>query len=296
MLICKLDHQLTNTNSKMKTKILGWFAKISVKHYKAVLGVVLLLTIGAAFLSEQLELKMNMKDMMPQSHPMVVEYNYMMDNFEAASNLMITAIGETEDLKRFVDEVSPQIASLTEYIYRVDYKVNREFLKKHALMLVKCKDLKNSKETFRHLGLVKYVEGINNNFEETYIADGEENISSKEREHGAISSLDGLKIWLLTMQEYINNDQVSAENAKRAVDHMLFGEEYMLSPKKDMVIISAFPKFTIDDVDRSTELISEIEAIIGNAAEKYDGIREVGIAGAMAIGVSELMIQLTNQH
>jgi len=259
----------------------------TVKHYKTVLGVVALLTIGAAILSEHLELKMNMKDMMPQSHPMVVEYNYMMDNFEAASNIMITAIGETEDLKSFADEVSPQIAALTEYVYRVDYKVNREFFKEHALMLVKSKDLKSSKETFRHLGLAKYIEGINNNFEETYIADGEESISNKERENGAISSLDGLKIWLLTMQEYMNGDQVAADKAKSAVDQMLFGEEYMLSPKKDMVIISAFPKFTIDDIPRSTELIAEIEEIIDRAAEKYDGIREAGIAGAMAIGVDE---------
>ncbi|MCD4795376.1 MAG: MMPL family transporter [Bacteroidales bacterium] len=272
----------------MKTKIIAWLANVVVKYYKAVLGIVLLITVIAAILSENLVLKMNMKDMMPQSHPIVKEFNFMVDNFEAASSIMITAIGETEDLKKFADEVAPQIAALDEYIYQVDHKVNQEFLKNHALMLVKSKDLKSSKETFKHLGLVKYLEAMNNTFEETYIADGEESLSNKQQEFYAIAALDGIKTWLLTMNDYMNDDNIGIEKAKWAVDNMLFGEEYMLSPKKDMIIITAFPKFTIDDMDRSKELISHINEIINKTAKKYDGIRDVGIAGAMAIGVDEV--------
>ena len=270
----------------MKSKLLSWFAHVSVKYNKAVLLIGFGLMIACGIISEQLVIKANMKDLMPQSHPTVKGYNDMTENFEAASNVIITALGETDDLKRFADEVAPKIEKLDRYVYRVSYKVNRDFLKKHALMLIKTKNLKTAVSSYEHLGLKGYINGINDNFEETYIAD-DEGISSSERENNAISSLDGIHVWLKTMHDFLTLRDTTEENARNAVDHMLLGEQYLMSPKKDMVLITAFPKFTTDDIDQSTLLINEINEIIHAAADKYDGIEKVGIAGSMALIVEE---------
>ena len=120
----------------MKSKLLSWFAHVSVRHSKAVLIFGSGLAIICGIMSEQLVIKANMKDLMPQSHPTVKGYNDMTENFEAASNVIITAIGETAGLKKFAEEVAPEIEKLDNYIYRVSYKVNRDFLRKHALMLL----------------------------------------------------------------------------------------------------------------------------------------------------------------
>ncbi|MEM9327244.1 MAG: MMPL family transporter, partial [Bacteroidota bacterium] len=270
----------------MKSKILSWFAHVSVQYYQTVLLVGLGLTIACGILSEQLVIKANMKDLMPQDHPMVKGYNEKTEDFEAASNVIIAAIGETDDLKRFADEVVPQIEKLDQYIYRVSYKVNRDFLKKHGLMLVKTKNLKTAVSSYEQLGLEGYIGGINDNFEETYIADNE-GVSSSERENNAIRALDGIKVWLETMHDFLTATDTTEANARIAVDNMLLGEQYMMSPKKDMLVITAFPKFTTDDIDRSTELINELNDVIKWVAYDYDGIEKVGIAGAMALIVEE---------
>ncbi len=270
----------------MKSKLLAWFAHLSVKRNRAVLIIGLGITITCGILSEKLVIKANMKDLMPQSHPAVKGYNNMTEDFEAASNVIITALGNTEDLKRFAEEVAPEINRLDEYVYRVSYKINRSFLRKHALMLLKTKDLKTSVSSYEHLGLKGYLTGINDNFEETYIADNE-GVSNSERENNAITSLDGINVWLETMYDFIKGTNITAENAQRAVDHILMGEEYMMSPMKDMIVITAFPKFTTDDIDQSTLLINEINSIIHSVSAKYPGIDEVGIAGSMALIVEE---------
>lgn len=244
------------------------------------------LMIACGIITEQLAIKANMKDLMPQGHPTVQGYNHMTENFEAASNVIITAIGKQGDLKKFAEDVAPQIENLDKYVYRVIYKVNRDFLGKHALMLLKTKNLKTAVSSYEHLGLKGYINGINDNFEETYIAD-DEGISSSERENNAISSLDGIKVWLETMHDFLTLKDTTEEHARNAVDNMLLGEQYMMSPKKDMILITAFPKFTSDDIDQSTLLINKINEIIHSAAGKYDGIERVGITGAMALVVEE---------
>lgn len=273
----------------MKTKLLSWFAQVSVNHSKKVLTLAAGLTVCAGILSEQLAIRANMKDLMPQCHPAVKEYNLLTEKFQSASNVIIAAIGKTEDLKHFADDVAPQVAALKQYVYRVDYKVNRDFLRQHGMMLMKTKDLKTSVSSYEHLGLQGFLTGINDNFEETYIADGE-SISNAERENNAITTLDGIQTWLQTMRGYLMHQDSTAASAHEAVDQMLLGEEYMLSPAKDMILLTVFPKFTIDDIDQSTQLVHAIEDIIHPAAAQYRGIEQVGMAGAMALGVDETRV------
>ena len=273
----------------MKSKIFGSIARLAIKRPWIVVIVTLVLLVISGALSTKLELKTNFKDLMPQSHPMVLEYNNIVENYQGASMVIIGAIGEKKSLVDFVNEIAPEIQTYTSLVKRVDYKINKDFFENHGFMIMKQKDLKNSLNTFNDLGLIPYISEINNSFETTYIADGEESISNKEKENGAISQLDGLKVWIESMISYIEDPSTkSMEIGGKVVDKMLFGDEYFLSQDKKMIMFLAQPTFSVDDLDKSEILITRIDSLITAKLVNYPDITLAGPTGTMAMGVDEM--------
>ncbi len=272
----------------MKTKVFKVLAKLSTKRSGLLLILAFVLTMIAGGLSENLELKMSFKDLMPESHPTVVEYNKILDHYQAASNVVIAAMGEEDSLKKFVEDVVPKIKEMDQYIKRVDYKMNKTFFENHGFILTKAKDLENAQNMYTDLGIVPFLSGINDSFEKTYVADGEESISNKEKENKAIASMDGVKTWLETMQYYIEHPDSNNEVlAKQTVDKLLIGEEYFLSQNKDMVLFFAQPTFPVDEMDKSTILIHSLDSLLNEYVAQNDGVEMAGAAGTMALAVQE---------
>jgi len=279
----------------MQKKFFTKLAQFVLNQYRLLIIISVILTFICAGLASTLKMKMSFKELMPQSHPTVKEYNKIIDNYSAASNIIIGAIGTENELKQFADEIAPQIKTLKKYIKRVNYKINRKFFEKHGFMLTKTKNLKNSKDMYRDLGLLPFLTEINNNFESTYVADGEKSISNKEKENKAVVFLDAIKNWLLTMQHYAetHNSDPGQNLSKNAVDKILIGNEYFLSQDKDMILLFAQPTFPIDEMEKSMYLIPLLDKMIGKTAEKYPSITYSGTAGAMALAVQET-IALSN--
>ncbi len=272
----------------MKTIILEKIAKLAEKRTLLMIVIALVLTIIAGGLSESLELKMNFKDLMPQSHPTVIEYDSIIENYSAASNIIIAATGAESELKQFADEIAPKVEAMDQYIKRVNYKVNRKFIEEHAFILTKTKDLKSSKDMYKNLGIIPYITELNNSFEETYVADGEESISNKEKENNAVASLEGIENWLIAIKEYVEKgDELNPETAEKAVDKLLLGEEYMLSQDKNMIVLFAQPSFPTDEMDKSMILIHNLDSLIKVTKAKYPSIEMAGTAGTMSLAVAE---------
>ncbi|MCP4412822.1 MAG: MMPL family transporter, partial [Gammaproteobacteria bacterium] len=240
-------------------------------------------------LAENLELKTNFKDLMPQSHPIVSEYNNIVENYLGATMEIIGAVGEEESLINFVNDIAPEIATYTSLVKRVEYKLNKDFFEDHGFMVMKQKDLKNSLNTFGDLGLLPYISEINNSFETTYIADGEESISNKEKEMAAVSQLDALKEWIEAMGSYMEGSSApSFESTEKLVDKMLFGDEYFLSQDKKMIMFMVQPAFPFDDLAKAEILINRIDSLINEKISVYPDITLAGPCGLMAIGVDEM--------
>jgi len=273
----------------MKSKIFEFVAGLAIRRPWIVVLVTAVLLVISGALSKNLELKTNFKDLMPQSHPIVTEYNNIVENYQGASMEIIGAIGNEESLIKFVNEVAPEIQTYTSLVKRVEYKMNKDFFENHGFMIMKQKDLKSSLNTFNDLGLLPYISEINNSFETTYIADGEESISNKEKENAAISQLDGLKVWIESMISYVDDpSSKSRESGGKLVDKMLFGDDYFLSQDKKMIMFLVQPSFSVDDLGKSELLINAIDSIINVKLSNYPDITLAGPAGLMAIAVDEL--------
>lgn len=273
---------------EMKERLLIAVAGWAERRSGRVLLGALVVTLVMGWLMGQLELQMHFKNLMPQDHPMVQEFNRVVDDFSTASMIIVAATGEEAELKRFADELAPLIEGMTEYVQRVEYRQEREFFLEHGFMLQKEKNLRDSKGVFRDLNLRPWMTALNDSFEKTYV-DDEESIATKEKENKAIAQLDGIRHWLRTVERYAaEGESVDPEVAEEAAEWFLLGDEYLISQDKDMILLFAQPTFTLNEIDRVVAGEDSIDAVVHRVAGKYPSV-EAGTTGTMALARDEMV-------
>ena len=272
----------------MREKILNKIAVLAEQRTALLLITVFIITMIAFSLALRLKLEMHFRNLMPQDHPMVEEFNQIIDEYSTASMIIIAAKGREQDLKQFADELAVLVKKMTKYVQRIDYKLETDFFLKHGFLLQKEKDLKNSKDIFSDLNLLPWLEHLNDNFEKTYVYD-EESISTKEKENNAIQFLDGIEYWLKTVSRYIKSgENMDPESAENAALRFLLGDEYLISPDKDMLLLFAQPTFSLNEINLVVEAENAIDSLIARVAGKYPGI-EAGTTGTIALARDEMV-------
>jgi hopanoid biosynthesis associated RND transporter like protein HpnN len=273
----------TNVRERAFTKI----ADIAERRAGLMLAIAILFTIVAAGLASQLKMTMHFKNLMPEDHPMVQEFDRIIDDYRTASMIIIAARGEESELKEFADELTPKVEAMTDYIQRVEYRLERDFFLEHGFMLQKARDLENTRDIYKDLSLLPLLTNLNNGFEKEYVQD-EESISTKEKENNAVIFLDGIKYWLDTMGKYaVDADALEPAVAETAVERFLLGDEYIISQDKDMLLIFAQPTFTMTDLEMVVEAENSIDELISQTSEKYPSIF-AGTTGTIALARDEM--------
>lgn len=271
----------------MRHNLLIAISEFAAKKPIHLLVMALIVTLIAAASASKLELVMHVKNLMPEEHPMIKEFNQIIDDYSTASMIIIAARGEEDELKQFADEIAPRVKALKKFVNRVDYKLNRDFFLKHGMMLQKTKDLKNSKDIYSDLSALPFLTHLNDSFEKTYVYDSE-SISTKEKENNAVAFIDGIQQWLQTMELYVaDNRHLSEHTAEKASDRFLLGDPYYISQDKDMLLLFAQPTFTVMEVDKVVESTNQIDAIIAEVASNYPSIF-AGTTGAIALNRDEM--------
>jgi predicted RND superfamily exporter protein len=182
-----------------------------------------------------------------------------------------------EELRAEIQELHSQMNF--NLFQRVDYKVNVDFLKEHMLMLVKEDDLKNLKDVFMDSNLIGLLNNYNDSMEKEYVGQ-EESISTREREDGAWTFLEGIQNLILALERAASGEEISEEEIQIAADKLLFGEPYMLSYDKTALILTAVPDFTIMErhyIMTSTELT---QAAVDDLLQEYPDV-EAGLCGTI---------------
>ena len=271
----------------MRERFLIKLAQLAEKRTAIMIIVFVIITLLAGALSEQLKLEMHFRNLMPQSHPMVEEFNKIVDEYSTASMIIIAALGEEQELKQFADDLAPQVKALSNYVQRVEYKIEKDFFLKHGFMLTKAKDLKNNKDIFSDVSLLPWLKHLNGSFEKTYVYD-EESISTKEKENNAIRFLDGVEFWLNTATSFVKDSSATSGIAQEAAERFLLGDEYMISQDKDMLLLFAQPTFTVNDIEILVEAENEIDSLIAKTSSNYPSIY-AGTTGTVALARDEMV-------
>ncbi len=270
----------------MRKKILNIISRLSFQKTNLMLVMMLILTLVAVFVAKDITLSMQFKDLMPQNHPLVKRFNNIIDNYDSASSIILTATGNKKSLIAFVEDIAPLIQKHNEFFKRVDYKRNTDFFLKHGFMLQKNKDLQNSLNLYENLNLIPWFTRLNDSFEKTYI-DDDESISTKQKENNAIMMLNGVNNLISGMSDFLSKPN-SKTNVDAIVKNFLVGNSYYLSPDNQMIMMFIQPKFTVEDVDTVIKADNLIDKIIRENIGKYPGIT-AGITGTMALSRDEMV-------
>ncbi|MFB0517396.1 MAG: MMPL family transporter [Candidatus Neomarinimicrobiota bacterium] len=263
----------------MRDRLLSAVATYVVKRPWWSLLWITIFTIVCAGMMGQLSISTEFQDMMPQDDPSIIELNTISEEYNATSTLYIVAEGDGPALRAFADEAIPRVEALEQYVTDVVYQAPRDFLAEHALMLMKSKDLENSRTLFEDPNLVGFLTNLNDSFEKEYIQ-SEEQLSNLEQEQGAVRFLDGIQTWV---DEFDNALEGRVEGAGAAASEaILFGSGYNQSWDRRMMIFKVMTTFSIYDLEPMMACPDSIEAVMLPVAEKY-GV-DAGLTGSIVLG------------
>jgi len=209
------------------------------------------------------------------------------ENQEAIEKLhqKIGKLEEKGNKKSEIAGLQSQIEELQKRInfrlfQRVDYKVETDFLRNHALMLVKEDDLRNTKDLFMDPNLTGLLTNINNSMEQEYLG-REESISTREEEDGAVNFLDGIQNLVLKLQKAASGEAIAEDEARTVADELLLGEPYFLSYDKSALILNVIPNFTIMDRDLLVVGAETTQSLVDDFLKAYPDVR-AGLSGDIA--------------
>jgi len=271
----------------MREKLLRYWARVAATHPWRVIICVLIVTVLAAVSASRIRMDMRWSDLLPMNDPKAREFDEIITEYKSASTFLIVVRGEEQEIKNFADAITPKIKQLTQFFDRVDYKLDKEFLSNHALMLAEASDLETSADMFKDLSLIPLLTSINDNFEEEYVGD-EEALSTKEKENEAVRTLDGFHSWLKAMDYFITNPQsANAALVDSAVERFLYGDPYFISQDKRVLLMNLKANFSAMDIDKDIASTDSVQAILDRVLPNFPGVR-AGISGMIPLQKDEM--------
>jgi len=271
----------------MRERLLRNWARIAANHPWRVIIAVLIIAVLAAISASRIRMDMRWADLLPMHDSKAREFDQIITEYKSASTFLIVVRGEEQQIKKFADAITPEIKELTQFFSRVDYKLDKEFLSNHALMLAEKKDLETSADMFKDLDLIPLLTSINDNFEEEYVGD-EEALSTKEKENEAVRTLDGFHSWLKAMDTFITNPGVANSTlADSAVERFLYGDPYFISQDKRVLLMNLKANFSAMDIDKDIASTDSVQAILDRRLPDFPDVK-AGIAGMIPLQKDEM--------
>jgi predicted RND superfamily exporter protein len=284
----------------MREKILKSLAKFHAHHPWRMLVIVAFLTIIFLGLASNLKVTMRWSDLLPSKDRRTIYFNRIINEFVSATSIVVVIEGDEEQIKAFAEEAVPKIKATIDpedkkpFVKRVDYKQEIDFIKNHALMLIKADDLNNMKDVYKNPNLVPLLENINNSLEKEYVG-REESLSTREKEDGAFIFLDGIQNLINAMQRYLQESlhpmsfsEDLKNAAQQAVDKLLLGEPFILSYDKTTLILNVIPNFTMLDIGKLVDGVDAVQEVIDSVLKDYPDVK-AGLTGIMPVEHDEMI-------
>ena len=277
----------------MRTRFLTFWSALSAKHPALIVITALIITILALINAQDMKMTSRWSDLLPLKDPKVREFDNIIREFKNVSNSLIVIQGDEYSIKKFADEIAPRIRNMKDDVERIDYKIEKDFLTQHGFMLTKERYLKDMPDLYQNLNLIFLITHINDNFEKVYTGE-EQSLSSKEKEDNAVLALDGIHYWLQTLEKYTCAEEIPpTSEAYQAVERLLLGDNYYISPDKHTLIMMVEPTFSVMDIDRVVSHVDTMQAIIDEALSRYPGV-QAGLTGTVPLCRDEMVYSMND--
>ena len=268
----------------MRKKFLHLIARWSVTRTWWMTVGILVLTLFFGYRASTLQMRTGFDSLLPGDNPRTAEFNRILEEFENESNIMLLAKGNEDSLKSYARGVKPLLEDFDKWVANVHIQIPEDFYRRNALKLLPPDQLDNFGSMFYDPNLVPFLHNLNNSFEGEYQRN-DEALQSRRDELDAVRFLDGLEMFV-DLQSAVMNGEVIEDVGQKAVDAITFGETFMLSPNKEMILIFIEPTFNMMiEPAELQESVDGIEKIIKEASTQY-GVT-AGLTGSIVLGRDE---------
>jgi len=263
-----------------------------------VLGVALLITIGAGAASESLKMETRILDLVPGDDPSSVEFNDIVRQYSSASQIMVGIEGKSrEQMIAFADALEERAgeAMYTDvdgkkkpYVKRTIVRADLEFIQQHGLMLTKVRDLENLDELYQDLDMAPLLAAYNDFLEREYIEDSG-SVTEREKEDRAIDGIKNMVVWLEGIEQVDKGDQALADEAERAASLLSTGTTYMFSEDDSMLLALITPAISLDRMEETVEGVASLREVTHEIQGEIDGLK-VRMAGMPVLALDEMEV------
>ena len=269
----------------MRKRLLNIISNFSVSYTWWMLIVIIIITSLLGYRASNLKIRVGAESLLPGDNPRTKAYNRIIDEFENDANIILLAKGEKDSLIAYADAVKPLLEDFDEWVSNVYTKIPVEYFRKNALKLIPSDQLDNFGSMFYDPNLVPYLINLNNAFESEYQSN-DDVLESRREELEAVHFLDRLELFVEIQQEVMDGLSLN-DLGQRAVDAITFGEIYMFSPDKDMILIQIEPTFNvfIDPLELQKR-INIIDSLIIDVSREF-GVT-AGLTGTIVLQRDEL--------
>jgi len=212
--------------------------------------------------------------------------------FSGGTLLFITIEGDDREAmvacaEALVAEVEAR-AELREYIRTINLKLDKDFIIRWGLLLQEAEDLADLKARFAQINLLPFLRAVNDSFEETYIDNSGEELSTSKQENEAVAMLGGLETFFTLLRAYLTNPETAPlpEQGARLAEAFILGDAYAFSPDNSMLIFTVTPEFAIDDFAILVKFMDGIKEVIAQVQRDYPQLA-IGYTGDVAIQADE---------
>ncbi|MFC1887232.1 RND family transporter [Candidatus Cloacimonadota bacterium] len=255
------------------------FGELIVNKHKIILVIATFVTLAAIFFTSRLKIKTQMMDLLPQKEELVINFNKIMNNFDAFDTVIIGIEGEEQDIINYIKFIEDKV----EDVFGVDRVITEsqvDFLQKNLILLTEREDLENLETMLTADNLRDFVKGLNENFENSYTSGSDsENLSKDKTE---------LLMMTNTLQDFLTNlKDPNPERSQRIADEFVSGKKYMISPDRSMGLIFARTSISTMDGDGTLKLINGLEEVLFKHEAEFNV--EANVTGLHAIQRDELV-------
>jgi predicted RND superfamily exporter protein len=304
----------------MRQKLFLWLSKTVVKHNVAVLIICAIITIAMMGAAGRIKMKTQFSDMMPEGIPQIEEFEQIVEDYESISTIMIAVESDaanTDVMKQAAEEIvsslkdivkikpakdqklsiGQRIAVLTgdfpvkgvsydtiRLVRRIDYKVDKEFMSEHGMIIQKPKDLENMIDMFGSLELSGLLKNINDNFEKEFVEDSE-NLNTLDGEAQAVQGLEGVYKFVRAMGEYV--DDGNENKVRDAVNAFVSGPDYFISSDNTLLLLMLQPGVSWEKFEEMLSLGYHVVDSLRAIDKRYPDLY-IGSSGSAVMQIDEM--------
>ncbi|HHT49730.1 MAG TPA: MMPL family transporter [Firmicutes bacterium] len=267
-------------------------AAFVLKHHKGVVLATIILVVLSIISASKIQVTTKMKDMLPADNPQVQMMDEVDRHFSGGTSLFITVEGDDrEAMVACAESLATAIearAELRENIRTINLKLDKDFAIQWGLLLQEAEDLADLKTRFTQVNLLPLLIAVNDSFEETYIENSDEELSTSKQENEAVATLGGMETFFTLLRNYLANPEAAplSEQGARLAETFLLGDTYSFSPDHSMLMFTLTPAFAIDDFDQLVKFMDGIKEVIALVERDYPQL-VIGYTGEIAIQADE---------